>query len=94
MPQRVFDPTGLVDVGARARAPRVRDLQGLRLAVIDNSKWNALRLLNAVVSRLSAEVPFAKVNRYKKETFTKPASAGLLREISANNDLALIAIGD
>jgi hypothetical protein len=34
------------------------------------------------------------VNRYKKETFTKPAAPELMREIAANNDVAVIAIAD
>lgn len=94
MPQRVFDPRGTVEVSSKSRAPRVRDLQGLRLAVVDNTKWNGAKLLDAVVERLSSDVRFAQVNRYKKETFTKPAAPELLRDIAANNDVAVIAIAD
>ena len=94
MPQQIFNPCGNVDASAKARAPRVRDLQGLRLAVLDNTKWNGATLLDAVVNRLSRDIPFSKVNRYKKETFTKPAAPELLRDIAANNDIAVIAIAD
>jgi hypothetical protein len=94
MPQRVFDPTGKVDAVAQSRAPRAADPRGLRLAVLDNTKWNGARLLDAVVERLSRDIRFSSVNRYKKETFTKPAAPELLRDIAANNDVAIIAIAD
>ncbi len=94
MSQRVFDPCGIVDASAKPLAPRVADLGGLRLAVLDNTKWNGAKLLDAVVARLASDVRFGEVNRYKKETFTKPAAPALLREIAANNDIAVIAIAD
>lgn len=94
MPQRVFDPCGVVEAAATSRAPRVEDVQGLRLAVLDNTKWNGAKLLDAVVDQLSRDIRFSAVNRYKKETFTKPAAPELLRDIAANNDIAVIAIAD
>jgi hypothetical protein len=94
MPQRVFDPCGTVEASSKPLAPRATGLTGKRLAVLDNTKWNGAKLLEAVVARLSLDVRFSQVNRYKKETFTKPAAPELLREIGASNDLALIAIAD
>jgi hypothetical protein len=94
MPQRVFDPCGAVEASAKPRAARAESLEGLRLAVLDNSKWNGGKLLDALVDQLSGDVRFAQINRYKKETFTKPAAPELLRDIAANNDIAVIAIAD
>ena len=94
MAQRVYDPTGRVETLTRALAPRVDTIEGLRLAVLDNTKWNAARLLDNVVALLGETTRFSQINRYKKETFTKPASPDLIRDIAANNDLALIAIAD
>lgn len=94
MPQRVFDPCGIVEAAVTPRAPRLQQVQGKRLAVLDNTKWNGAKLLDAVVEQLSRQIPFAQVNRYKKETFTKPAAPELLRDIAANNDIAVIAIAD
>ena len=64
MPQRVFDPCGRVDVTAKPRAPRIQALEGLRLGVLDNTKWNGSKLLDAVVERLARDVRFTAVNRY------------------------------
>ena len=38
--QPVFDPRGIVTADAQAIADRVANLKGLRLAVLDNTKWN------------------------------------------------------
>ena len=41
----VFDPRGTVDQADRPIAARKKALDGLRLGVLDNSKWNANKLL-------------------------------------------------
>ena len=55
--QTVFDPRGTVTAAALTLAPRVETLQGTRLGVLDNSKWNASKLLRATVARLQSESP-------------------------------------
>ena len=92
--QPVYDPRGVVEAEAVAIAARVGALDGLRLGVLDNTKWNANRLLRRVVERLSGEHEFAAVNRYAKESFSKNALPGLVDDIVANNDIVLTAIGD
>lgn len=94
MPQRVYDPRGRVNVRTRPLAPRVGRLEGLRLAVLDNTKWNAARLLDAAVAEFGETVRFGEIRRYKKETFSKAAAPELIREIAAHSDIALIAIAD
>ena len=37
----VYDPRGVVTAVPRPIAPRAERLDGLRLAVLDNTKWNA-----------------------------------------------------
>jgi len=92
--QTVYDPRGAVEVEARPLAPRVAALGGLRLAVLDNTKWNANKLLRKASERLAAEFGFAAVNYYRKESFSKLAAPELVAEIAADNDIALTAIGD
>ena len=90
----VFDPRGRVDSTRSAPAPRVPDLAGLRLGVLDNTKWNASRLLRKTAAQLGERFGFTAVNYYKKESFAKFADPALLGEIAANNDIVLTAIGD
>ena len=90
----VFDPRGRVDVEQLALAPRAAALKGLRLGILDNTKWNANRLLRKTAALLEAEHGIGAVSYYKKESFSKVADPALIAEIAANNDIVLTAIGD
>ena len=70
------------------------DLNGLRLGVLDNTKWNANRLLRKTVARLGQQATLAAVNYYRKESFSKDADPALIETIAASNDIVLTAIGD
>jgi hypothetical protein len=90
----VYDPRGVVTATPRPIAPRVERLDGLRLAVLDNTKWNAGKLLRRTTDRLSAEHRFAVVNHYRKDSFSREAAPELLDAIARDNDVVLTAIGD
>ena len=92
--QIVFDPRGRVDAAEIAPAPRVAALDGLRLGILDNTKWNAGRLLRKTAARLGERHGFAAVNYYRKESFSKAADPALIAAIAADNDIVLTAIGD
>ena len=92
--QIVFDPRGIVETEPVAPAPRVAALAGLRLGVLDNTKWNASRLLRKTVGLLGERFSFAAVNYYRKESVSKDADPALLATIVADNDIVLTAIGD
>jgi hypothetical protein len=92
--QIVFDPRGVVESEKTALAPRATALGGLRLGVLDNTKWNAGRLLRRTAALLEEEFGFAAVNHYRKESFSKEADPALIAEIAAGNDIVLTAIGD
>ena len=89
-----FDPRGVVETEPLALARRVTSLDGLRLGVLDNTKWNANRLLRKTVAKLGKDFSFAAVNYYRKESFSKGADPGLIETIAADNDIVLTAIGD
>ena len=90
----VYDPRGTVETKPVPIAPRVRQLEGVRLAVLDNTKWNANKLLRALRERLAAGHRLAAVNYYRKEIFSKNAAPELISEIAGNNDIVVTAIGD
>ena len=89
-----FDPRGVVEAEQLALAPRVRDLNGLRLGVLDNTKWNANRLLRKTAALLGERAPLEAANYYRKESFSKDAEPALIATIAAANDIVLTAIGD
>ncbi|MDA0655067.1 MAG: hypothetical protein O2912_01480 [Proteobacteria bacterium] len=90
----VYDPRGVVEVEAVAISARVKKLSGLRLAVLDNTKWNANKLLRRTMAKLDERFGFQAVNYYRKESFSKYAAEALLGEISVDNDIAITAIAD
>ena len=90
----VFDPRGRVDAQRTLPAPRVAALEGLSLGILDNTKWNAGRLLRKTASLLGERHGFAAVNYYQKESFSKAADPALIAAIAADNDIVLTAIGD
>jgi len=92
--ETVFDPRGRVEAERVAPSARVKALEGLRLGVLDNTKWNGNRLLRKTAARLEERFRFAAVNYYRKESFSKYAEPELLAAIAAENDIVLTAIGD
>ena len=90
----MFDPRGIVDITVTPLAARKSGLDGLRLGILDNSKWNANKLLRGAAAALCATVKFAAVNYYVKQSFSMDAAPELIAQIAAENDIALTAIGD
>ena len=90
----VFDPRGRVEAERAAPASRVPALDSLRLGILDNTKWNAGRLLRKTASLLGERHGFIAVTYYRKESFSKAADPALVEKIAAENDVVLTAIGD
>jgi len=90
----VFDPRGRVDAERVALAPRAAALKGLSLGILDNTKWNANRLLRKTAALLEERHGVGAVSYYKKESFSKIADPALIADIAANSDVVLTAIGD
>ena len=91
---KIYDPRGTVAAEAREISPRISAVQGLRLGVLDNTKWNANKLLRALRDELQAQHGLKATGYYRKESFSRFAEPRLLDEIAAKSDLALTAIGD
>jgi hypothetical protein len=90
----VYDPRGVMDAAPLAMSPRASNLGGLRLGLLDNTKWNANKLLRGLRDQLAQKHGFSAVNYYRKESFAATAAPGLLEQIVAENDIVLTAIGD
>jgi hypothetical protein len=92
--QIVYDPRGKVEAQPKPLAPRVSSLGGLRIGVLDNTKWNGRKLLEKTVDLLKAEQPIREVHFYQKESFSKNATSALIEKITRENDVVITAIGD
>ena len=92
--QIVYDPRGKVEAEPKPLAPRVAALAGLRLGVLDNTKWNGGKLLAKTVDLLNADQVIKEVHFYKKESFSRNAAPELIEKIARENDVVITAIGD
>ena len=90
----VYDPRGSVAAQQLSISKRIDDVKGLRLGVLDNTKWNANKLLRALRAELEARHGLQSSGYYRKESFSRFADPRLLDEIQANSDLVVTAIGD
>lgn len=90
----VYDPRGNIPSGDQDLAPRLSSLDKQRVAILDNTKWNAGKLLGKIVDRLKSSHALAEVNFYNKESFSKMALPELVEKIAAQNDAVITAIGD
>ena len=90
----LYDPCGVIHAEHRELGPRVTALEGLRVAILDNTKWNGRKVLESTIDVLAREHAFASVRTYKKVHFSMNAEPELLAQIAAENDVALVGIGD
>lgn len=92
--RRIYDPRGVVEAEPRAVSKRAGSLKGLRVGVLDNTKWNGRRFLEKTLSLLQESEALGEVTFYKKESFSKNAAPELIGQIAAENDVVVTAIGD
>src|SRR5579859_5173433 len=90
----VYDPRGARDAVVAPMASRPKILKGLRLGILDNSKWNANKLLRGAAAALERSIGFGQAKYYVKHSFSKDAAPELIAEIAENCDIVLTAIGD
>jgi hypothetical protein len=88
----VLDPTSERAPAQRERLPRLAKLQGHTVGLLDISKARGDVFLDRVEARLRERG--AKVIRYRKPTFTKPAPPDLRQEIAVRCDAVVEALAD
>ena len=91
-PRRVLDPTSERSPAVRARLPRLASLVGATVGLLDISKARGDVFLDRLAQRLAEQG--AKVLRFRKPTFTKPAPVDLRQEIATRCDAVIEALAD
>ena len=92
MSRLLLDPTSERTPAARQRVARPASIDGLTVGLLDISKPRGDVFLDRLEELLRARG--AKVVRYAKPTFTKPAPADLRHEISTTCDVVIEALAD
>ena len=88
----VLDPTAERTLPVRERLPRPARLEGLVLGLLDISKARGNVFLDRLAARFAERG--ARVRRYAKPTFTKPAPVDLRRQIAADCGAVVEALAD
>jgi hypothetical protein len=93
--ERLLDPTGdsglASDTGLQ---PRLRSLQGLRVALLENTKPNGAVLLHAVGRELQLRYGVREVRMFRKGYFGTPVEESVVQQILRDSDFAVAGIGD
>jgi hypothetical protein len=93
--EAILDPTGQ---SGRARsatlAPRVTELRGIRLGLLDNTKANAARVLETLAEQLRAQHHIGDVSTYAKSYFGTPVEEDRAQEIAQSCDAVIAGVGD
>ena len=88
----VFDPTSERRLPIREGLPRPKSVDGLTIGLLDISKARGDVYLDRLEELLSARG--ARVRRYTKPTFAKPAPVDLRRQIAAECGAVIEALAD
>jgi hypothetical protein len=92
MTKVVLDPTSESSPALRPAAPRVPSLDGRVVGLLDISKPRGDVFLDRLQERLVEAG--ARVQRYRKPTFTKPAPADLRADITEHCEVVIEALAD
>lgn len=91
----ILDPTGRSGTSRTATlAPRVGDLRGLKVGLLDNTKPNAALVLQTVAAQLRAQAHVGDVAAYTKSYFGTPVEEDRAQEIARECDLVIAGVGD
>lgn len=92
MTTTILDPTNERQVATRQLVSRPPTLDGLTVGLLDISKARGDIFLDRLEKRLT-EIG-ARVKRYRKPTFTKPAPIDLRHEIATTCNVVIEALAD
>jgi hypothetical protein len=88
----ILDPTSEKKVGSRELLTRPASILGQTIGLLDISKARGDVFLNQLESRLTKAG--AKVLRFRKPTFTKPAPVDLRHEIATKCTMVIEGLAD
>ena len=90
----LVDPVTQPTAASFTSAPRLVDLRGKRVGLIDDSKPNGKELLEELADLLKARFGVAEVMYHRKPSASKPADPEAVAHMGRECDYAIVAIGD
>jgi hypothetical protein len=92
VPRILLDPTHERAPSLQPRRPRLAGLAGVEVGLLDISKARGDVFLDRLEARLAAAG--ARIRRYRKPTFTKPAPVDLRQQIAVECGAVIEALAD
>jgi hypothetical protein len=90
----ILDPTVAASTRPIAFVPRPSALQGKRVALIENTKFNSDRLLARIGDLLKEEYGVAGWTMYRKHNSGVPAHQEIIDAVKTSADVVVAGIGD
>jgi len=90
----LMDPTAQPEAAQVRLAPRPKSLQGLRVGLIENTKFNSKALLLKVAQRLEQRHGMTVTLLNRKRSPSHEVEADAVREFKTKADFVVSGIGD
>jgi hypothetical protein len=90
----ILDPTTEAAAQSIAYAPRPGSLEGKRVALIENTKFNSDKLLQRIGDVLVREYGAAGTRMFRKKNSSVPAHEEIIAEVRKACDVMVAGIGD
>jgi hypothetical protein len=91
---RVFDPTTRPKEQALRYAPRPDSLQGKKVGLVENTKYNSDKLLLKIGKILEEEYGVKGMLLRRKRSSGVPAHEEIIRDIKTECDVVIAGVGD
>jgi len=90
----LLDPTVEATTQTIAYVDRPRSLEGKRVGLVENTKFNSDRLLQKIGDILKTEYGAAEWRMFRKHNSSVPAHEEIIQEIRKTCDVMVAGIGD
>ena len=90
----ILDPTVAVKAKPITYVDRPRSLEGKRVGLVENTKFNSDRLLAKIGDILKREYGVAETRMFRKHNSSVPAHDEIVQEVRKTCDVVVAGIGD
>jgi hypothetical protein len=90
----LLDPTRELREGTMEYAARPASLEGLRVALIENTKWNSAVILEKIGEKLVADHGAAGFKVFHKRYSSVPAHEEIIESVRKEFDVMVAGVGD
>ena len=94
MPGDLFDPTQSPQQEPIRYVPRPRELKGLKVGLVENTKFNSEVLLKKVAERLQRQYGMRMVHLAHKKSAGSPVNEADIQEFKVKADFVVAGVGD